>query len=186
MKVLGISGSLRRDSHNTALLRAAAELLPPAAELELFDGLGEIPPYSEDDEDAGAARRSQAEGRRSPTPTPSCSRRPSTTTRSPASSRTRSTGSPGRSPSNPLQRQARGRGRRQHRHASARSGPRRSCARCSARSRARVVDRELPVGSYAAEAFDDAGHLISRDLDHELHEILADLAALREPALMAA
>jgi NAD(P)H-dependent FMN reductase len=29
MKVLGISGSLRRDSYNTKLLRAAEELLPP-------------------------------------------------------------------------------------------------------------------------------------------------------------
>ena len=39
MRILGISGSLRKDSHNTALLRAAAELLPPGVELELFDGL---------------------------------------------------------------------------------------------------------------------------------------------------
>ncbi len=53
MRVLGISGSLRRDSHNTALLRAAEELLPPAAELEIFDGLAGIPPYSEDDDTAG-------------------------------------------------------------------------------------------------------------------------------------
>ena len=37
MKVLAISGSLRRDSHNTTLLRAAAELLPPSVELELYD-----------------------------------------------------------------------------------------------------------------------------------------------------
>jgi chromate reductase len=50
MTVLGISGSLRRDSHNTGLLWAASELLPPAAELVIFDGLGDIPPYSEDDE----------------------------------------------------------------------------------------------------------------------------------------
>lgn len=55
MKVLGISGSLRRDSHNTGLLRAASELLPPAAELVLYDGLGEIPPYSEDSEAAAPA-----------------------------------------------------------------------------------------------------------------------------------
>ena len=48
MRVLGISGSLRRDSHNTALLRAAAELLPPGAELVLFDRLAAIPPYDED------------------------------------------------------------------------------------------------------------------------------------------
>jgi chromate reductase len=48
MRILGISGSLRRDSHNTRLLRAAAHLLPPGAELELFDGLGAVPPYCED------------------------------------------------------------------------------------------------------------------------------------------
>ena len=53
MKVLGISGSLRRDSHNTKLLRAAANALPPAAELELYDGLWAIPPYSEDAEELG-------------------------------------------------------------------------------------------------------------------------------------
>ena len=50
MKVLGISGSLRRDSHNTELLRAAAELLPPSAEFELFDGLRAVPPYDQDDD----------------------------------------------------------------------------------------------------------------------------------------
>jgi chromate reductase len=53
MKVLAISGSLRRDSHNTELLRAAAELLPPSAELELFEGLKAVEPYDEDD-DRGA------------------------------------------------------------------------------------------------------------------------------------
>jgi chromate reductase len=50
MRVLAISGSLRRDSHNTALLRAAAETLPPDAELILFDGLKELQPFDEDDE----------------------------------------------------------------------------------------------------------------------------------------
>ena len=50
MKVLGLSGSLRRDSHNTRLQRGAGGLLPAGAELELFDGLGDIPPYSEDAE----------------------------------------------------------------------------------------------------------------------------------------
>ncbi|MGA8804691.1 MAG: NAD(P)H-dependent oxidoreductase, partial [Solirubrobacterales bacterium] len=53
MKVLAISGSLRRDSHNTTLLRAAAELLPPPVELEFFDGLKAVEPYDEDD-DQGA------------------------------------------------------------------------------------------------------------------------------------
>lgn len=53
MKVLGISGSLRRDSFNTALLRAAAERLPGGVEFEVFDRLAEIPPYDSDVEDAG-------------------------------------------------------------------------------------------------------------------------------------
>jgi chromate reductase, NAD(P)H dehydrogenase (quinone) len=52
MRVLGISGSLRRDSHNTKLLRAAAALLPPGAELELWEGLKAVPPYDADDDDA--------------------------------------------------------------------------------------------------------------------------------------
>jgi chromate reductase len=50
MRVLGISGSLRADSHNSALLRAAAERLPAGAELVPYEGLAEIPPYDEDTE----------------------------------------------------------------------------------------------------------------------------------------
>jgi chromate reductase len=50
MRVLAISGSLRRDSHNTALLRAAAEHAPAGVELELWDGLKAVPPYDEDDD----------------------------------------------------------------------------------------------------------------------------------------
>jgi chromate reductase, NAD(P)H dehydrogenase (quinone) len=50
MRVLGISGSLRRDSHNRRLLRAAADLLPPEVELVIFEGLKELPPFDEDDE----------------------------------------------------------------------------------------------------------------------------------------
>jgi chromate reductase, NAD(P)H dehydrogenase (quinone) len=50
MKVLGVSGSLRRDSHNAALLRAASELLPDGSELELWEGLKAVPPYDEDDD----------------------------------------------------------------------------------------------------------------------------------------
>jgi chromate reductase, NAD(P)H dehydrogenase (quinone) len=55
MRVLGIAGSLRRDSHNARLLRAAAALLPPEAELVRFDGLKTIPPFDEDDEQAPGA-----------------------------------------------------------------------------------------------------------------------------------
>src|SRR3954467_4322567 len=51
MRVLGISGSLRRDSHNTALLRHAGELFEAeGAEFEIYDGLRDIPPYDEDDD----------------------------------------------------------------------------------------------------------------------------------------
>jgi chromate reductase, NAD(P)H dehydrogenase (quinone) len=50
VRVLAISGSLRRDSHNTALLRAAAERAPAGVELELWDGLKAVPPYDEDDD----------------------------------------------------------------------------------------------------------------------------------------
>ncbi len=48
MRILGISGSLRRDSHNTRLLRAAANALPPEVELVVYDGLRDLPPYDAD------------------------------------------------------------------------------------------------------------------------------------------
>ncbi len=54
MRVLGISGSLRRDSYNTQLLRAAQELAPDTVEVELYDGLAAIPPYDQDVQDEGA------------------------------------------------------------------------------------------------------------------------------------
>ena len=38
MKVLGISGSLRRESYNTSLLRSAAELFDEDVEFVLWDG----------------------------------------------------------------------------------------------------------------------------------------------------
>lgn len=47
IRILGISGSLRAASYNTALLRAAAELTPDNAVVEIFD-LSPIPMYNED------------------------------------------------------------------------------------------------------------------------------------------
>ena len=54
MRLLAVSGSLRRDSHNSRLVRAAAQQLPPGVELELYEGLKQIPPFDEDDEGAPA------------------------------------------------------------------------------------------------------------------------------------
>jgi len=48
MEILGLSGSLRRDSHNTRLLEGTRELLAPGTRLVIFDQLAAIPPYSED------------------------------------------------------------------------------------------------------------------------------------------
>jgi chromate reductase len=50
MRILAISGSLREASNNTALLRALREEAPEGVEIELWDGLKEIPPYDSDDD----------------------------------------------------------------------------------------------------------------------------------------
>ncbi len=47
IKILGFAGSLRKGSYNKAILRAALELLPEDAELEIFDLEG-IPPFNSD------------------------------------------------------------------------------------------------------------------------------------------
>jgi chromate reductase, NAD(P)H dehydrogenase (quinone) len=51
MKVLGISGSLRRDAHNTKLLATAGQLFEAAgAEFEVYPDLKLVPPYDGDDD----------------------------------------------------------------------------------------------------------------------------------------
>ena len=52
LRVLGIAGSLRRDSYNRSLLRAAASLAPPGLELETAD-IASIPLFDGDLEAAG-------------------------------------------------------------------------------------------------------------------------------------
>jgi chromate reductase len=47
VKLLGISGSLRRDSYNTAILRSLANLIAGKAALEVFT-LNDVPPYNGD------------------------------------------------------------------------------------------------------------------------------------------
>jgi len=48
MRILAVSGSLREGSFNTSLLRAAVEAAPEGVELELWEGIGELPLYDED------------------------------------------------------------------------------------------------------------------------------------------
>jgi chromate reductase len=49
VKILGIAGSLRRESYNRSALRAAIELAPEVAKIETFE-LNEIPPFNQDEE----------------------------------------------------------------------------------------------------------------------------------------
>jgi chromate reductase, NAD(P)H dehydrogenase (quinone) len=53
MRVLAIAGSLRADSYNVALARAARDVAPDGVEVELYDGLAQLPPYDEDVDQAG-------------------------------------------------------------------------------------------------------------------------------------
>ena len=46
-RILGFAGSLRKDSYNKSLLRAASELVPEGVELEIFDLEG-IPLFNQD------------------------------------------------------------------------------------------------------------------------------------------
>jgi chromate reductase, NAD(P)H dehydrogenase (quinone) len=53
MRILALSGSLRQDSYNTALARAAADLVPEGVEVEVYEGLGDLPLYSQDIDQEG-------------------------------------------------------------------------------------------------------------------------------------
>jgi chromate reductase len=60
MRILAVSGSLREGSYNTSLLRAALEAAPDGVELELWEGLAELPLYDEDletDDEPESVRR---------------------------------------------------------------------------------------------------------------------------------
>ena len=45
MDILAISGSLRSESSNTALLRAVRTLAPPGLRITIYEGLGGLPPF---------------------------------------------------------------------------------------------------------------------------------------------
>ena len=48
IKIISISGSLRKTSRNTSLLKAVRELAPMHIEVCLFDQLAQIPPFNSD------------------------------------------------------------------------------------------------------------------------------------------
>ncbi|EGX57103.1 secreted protein [Streptomyces zinciresistens K42] len=54
VRILALVGSLRAGSHNRQLAEAAVKLAPQGAEVELFEGLAEIPFYNEDIDVEGA------------------------------------------------------------------------------------------------------------------------------------
>jgi chromate reductase, NAD(P)H dehydrogenase (quinone) len=54
MTILGVCGSLQRQSGNLALLNAATAAAPPNVEVVVFDGLGELPHFNPDIEASGA------------------------------------------------------------------------------------------------------------------------------------
>ena len=49
VRILGIAGSLRRESYNRAALRAATQLVPEGASIDIFE-LDGIPGFNQDDE----------------------------------------------------------------------------------------------------------------------------------------
>jgi len=183
MRVLGIAGSLRRDSHNRRLLRAAADLLPPGAELVEFDRLKAIPPFDADDEhdpalSVRALRDAIANADVVLFATPEYNHsipgvlknavdwasRPKATAalfNKPVAVIGASTGMFGA-----VWAQA-------------------ELRKVLAATGARVIDRELPVAS-ADEAFADDGGLADAELELELGGILAGLLAEAEPARRAA
>jgi chromate reductase len=173
MKILAISGSLRADSYNTSLLHTVAEAAPAGIEVELWEGIGDLPIYDQDLESGEAptsVRRlredwAAADAILFATPEYNGSvpgglknaidwaSRPATEAvlrNKPVAVIGASTGMFGA-----VWAQA------ELRKALATAG-------------ARVIDRELPVPS-ADEAFDDDGALGDHDLTLELEGILAEL-----------
>jgi len=55
LRVLAISGSLRRASTNRAVIAAAARIADGAYEVDTYDGLATIPPFNPDIDDTPAA-----------------------------------------------------------------------------------------------------------------------------------
>jgi chromate reductase len=174
MHVLGIAGSLRRDSHNLRLLRAAAALLPPEVELVEFTALKAIPPFDEDDEGApGAAVEQwrkqlvQADALLFATPEYNSSIPGTLKNAVDWASRPFATAALRNKPAAVI-----GTSTGMFGAVWAQAELRKALAAAGAR----VLDRELPVPD-AENAFDGDGSLREHDQELELGEILAELLA---------
>jgi chromate reductase, NAD(P)H dehydrogenase (quinone) len=174
VRVLGISGSLRQDSHNRRLLRAAADLLPPEAELVWFEGLKGIPPFDEDDEEepALAVTRwrdavTEADALLFATPEYNSSIPGQLKNAIDWASRPVASAALRNKPVAVI-----GASTGMFGAVWAQAELRKALAAAGAR----VIDRELPV-ALADDAFTDQGALVDRDQTLELGEILVDLLA---------
>jgi chromate reductase, NAD(P)H dehydrogenase (quinone) len=172
MRILGISGSLRTDSHNTRLLAAAARLLPDGVQYTRYDELKALPPFDEDDEPAPGAAVERwraavagADGLLFATPEYNAS-------------------IPGQLKnaidwaSRPFEDAAlRGKNAAVIGASSSMFGAAWAQAdlrKVLATAGARVIDRDLPI-PYALEAFDEAGRLADADIEGRLEQIVAEL-----------
>lgn len=125
LRLLAISGSLRKSSTNTAALEALARLAPRDTRVDLYRDLARLPPFNPDDDAEDIAKPAAVEAFRDRVgrATPSSSLRPNMRAGSQGRSRTRSTGWSRAKPS-PASRSRRSTPRR------APSTHKRPCAKC--------------------------------------------------------
>lgn len=80
VRILALVGSLRAGSHNRQLAEAAVKYAPEGVEIELYEGLADVPFYNEDLDTEAALPATAARLREAATrSTASCSSPPSTT-----------------------------------------------------------------------------------------------------------
>lgn len=175
MRILAISGSLRRGSYNRRLLEAAREVAPEGVEVRVYEELKAVPPYDEDD-DVGAAPAAAAHLRDEIEAADAVL-----------------FATPEYNSSVPGQlKNAVDWASRPHGGGALRSKPvavvgasqgafgavwaQAELRKTLAASGARVVDGEVAVG-HAHERFDAEGRLVDRDLREQLAEVMGQLAA---------
>jgi chromate reductase, NAD(P)H dehydrogenase (quinone) len=184
VNVLAISGSLRRDSNNTRLLRALREEAPEGVELTIWDGLREIPPYDADDDgvpgppEVEAFRRLVRESDAVVFATPEYNSSIPGTLKNALDwgSRPLATNAFRNKPVGVIASSA---------GAFGAVWAAAELRKVLAAMGSRVAELELAVG-HAPEKFDDEGRLVDDDVREGLHDALASLIAETTPNLQAA